>query len=280
MSQRETLYFQLPPDESQPQRDYCPYCDGLGKGSRFQDSYPKYEGPQQVFFKTKETQVLVDIAPLSAHHCLLTPIDHNQTFIHPDLGILENEFVYSLGVLDGCLLQRGLESIQFMHGDGQSVKESGVSRSKRPRVTHDHYHHISIPKGTPAEGLLERFREKFSDENHQIVDLNGLSNQNLLAQLFAVTQNQPFLFFRIGKRGFVVLGEDKEEADPFESQTHRRVITEVLYGEDVPWKWKPQGNGENAVFRERIDEMMGLYAQGLLAVINGWSNCPTPSSQN
>ena len=279
MSQQETLYFQLPPDESQPQRDYCPYCDGLGEGSGFQKNYPKHKGPQQIFLQTRETQVLVDFAPLSTNHCLLTPIGHDRTFIFSDLGTLGKEFVYSLDVLDRSLLQQGLESIQFMHGDGQLVKEGGSVHSKRPRVTHDHYHHISIPKKMPAEGLLKQLIDKFSDENHRIIHLDGITNQNLLARLFAVTKNQPFLFFRIGESGFVVLGEDEKDVDPFESQTHRKIITEILYGENVLWKWKPQGNGENAVFRERIDKMMGLYAQGLLAIVNGWSNYPTPSSQ-
>lgn len=270
-----SLHHPNAPDRAED--GFCPFCHAVHppqEEARFYQYYVSLfqeegmELPSQALLSGLTFQAVVDMLPLSAGHCLITPHDHCLSFADSELidERASQEFAHFLNRLDSINREDSTRehSIQALHVDSLSSQADCGPEEEKPKVVHDHYHYIPIPEDfdEEVETLLDSLATHF--EEFEIIWLDNLDNGTILESIASNARGRGFQFFRHGTRGFMII------ADDFESQIHRRVVAETFYGPQTAlWDWRDPTNGEKKCFAKNLMGTFELFYPEDKAVI-GW----------
>lgn len=231
----------------------CPFCDGLNPGNpdaRFNQSYPELMGESQVLEEFTRMRVLLDVYPIAPDHVVIIP--HNESLASHITAINhldpESQKQFLQAVQQVKAVTKSPFHIEFEHGTGLD-HSSGVEKSLAKSVFHAHWHMVPCAQSL-FKASVAAVRSEIASQNQFEFHQHRLENETeLFIVMNATIKGRPYLILKEGLNLLIVVETGNSS---IKSQFFRKLIAELIMGEDAIWDWKNM----NPTQREKLSHML------------------------
>jgi len=230
--------------------NFCPFCHGLDRDSRFYQTYPELANLPQVLYESEHVMVLPDFAPIKSGHVLIVPKEHVTSYAHLPSKV-KNEFGLVYQQVRKILQKPN--TLEFEHGSG-FIDQDKVACGNS--VLHAHWHMIPISGHIEGIKILEKMLEEVPNKMKPIGMKADIEPDIFLGQLTETSKGNPYLVFR--NENWAAVFREKSDLE-VPSQILRKLSAIVLHGQTARWNWKEANEEDRLIWLKNLKKTYKMF---------------------